>query len=165
MLTWKLFHKKSPNFLRIYKNNFRIEKIVSPALTKTFSLTFSFFRAFKVKMSKLLKSYFNTPKPWKHAYSKVAKAKILSYIFAFSYSELLSIIAHCSLKVNMKINFLFPMSILSTLVSSLSFLTSLFFVLSSLSLLWLAIVLGGFVDFVVVLQRAAGIHGFLLVVI
>ena len=66
----------------------------------------------------------------KRPYNKVVKAKIFSYILHSHYSELLLIIAHCSTKVNTKINFLFP-----TPKSLFSSVTSLFSLLSHFSLL------------------------------
>ena len=66
----------------------------------------------------------------KRPYNKVVTAKIFSYILHSRYSELLLIIAHCSMKVNTKINFLFP-----TPKSLFSSVTSLFSLLSHFSLL------------------------------
>ena len=66
----------------------------------------------------------------KRPYNKVVKAKIFSYILHSRCSELLLIIAHCSTKVNTKINFLFP-----TPKSLFSSVTSLFSLLSHFSLL------------------------------
>ena len=68
----------------------------------------------------------------KRPYNKVVTAKIFSYILHSRYSELLLIIAHCSTKVNTKINFLFPtptslFSLVTSLLLPLSLFSSLFF--------------------------------------